>query len=487
MTHTKHKAKVEYGDFQTPVELAMKVCQKLVELGVMPDVIIEPTCGVGNFIEAALDSFKSANKIFGIEINPDYLEEIKAKKKFIYDERIEIKYGDFFQFNWPSLIDESNNKILVIGNLPWVTNSQQGSIDGDNLPKKSNFQNYSGLDAITGKSNFDISEWMLIQVVQWLHKREGYLAILCKSSVARKILNYIHSQKLNLAYCANYKIDAKQYFDANVEACLLFCNFESNSQNYFCDVFSSLETSDSYRIGYWNNILIRDVVTFEKLQKLYDKQSKIKWRSGIKHDCASIMEFRKINNTLVNGLGEAVDIEEAYLFPLLKGSYVAQNKTKITDRYVLVTQRFVGEPTEHIKDSAPKTWKYLETYSQYLDKRKSKIYKNNPDFSIFGVGSYTFSPWKIAICGLYKKLYFRVIGNIERKPVVFDDTVYFLSFDDEKDAYKTFELLTSSIAKDFYSSLIFWDEKRPIKSSILNILNLTTLAELTVTQHQHKK
>jgi hypothetical protein len=487
MTHTTHKAKIEYGDFQTPVELAKRVCQKLVELGVMPDVIIEPTCGVGNFIEAALDSFKSANKIFGIEINPDYLEEIKAKQKFIHDKRIEIKYGDFYQFNWSSLIDESNNKILVIGNLPWVTNSQQGSIDGDNLPKKSNFQNYSGLDAITGKSNFDISEWMLIQMVQWLHKHEGSLAILCKSSVARKILNYIHSQKLNLAYCANYKIDAKQYFDATVEACLLFCNFESNTKNYFCDVFSNLETSDSYRIGYWNNVLIRDVVTFEKLQKLYDKQSKIKWRSGIKHDCASVMEFRKINNILVNGLGEAVDIEETYLFPLLKGSYVAHNKTKTTDRYVLVTQKFVGEPTEHIKNSAPKTWKYLEKYAQYLNKRKSKIYKNNPDFSIFGVGSYTFAPWKIAICGLYKKLYFRVIGKIEQKPVIFDDTVYFISFDDEKIVYKTFELLTSSIAKDFYSSLIFWDEKRPIKSSILNNLNLIALGELIVTQDQHKK
>jgi len=328
---------------------------------------------------------------------------------------------------------------------------------------------------------------MLIQMVQWLHKHEGSLAILCKSSVARKILNYIHSQKLNLAYCANYKIDAKQYFDATVEACLLFCNFESNTKNYFCDVFSNLETSDSYRIGYWNNVLIRDVVTFEKLQKLYDKQSKIKWRSGIKHDCASVMEFRKINNILVNGLGEAVDIEETYLFPLLKGSYVAHNKTKTTDRYVLVTQKFVGEPTEHIKNSAPKTWKYLEKYAQYLNKRKSKIYKNNPDFSIFGVGSYTFAPWKIAICGLYKKLYFRVIGKIEQKPVIFDDTVYFISFDDEKIVYKTFELLTSSIAKDFYSSLIFWDEKRPIKSSILNNLNLIALGELIVTQDQHKK
>ncbi len=192
------------------------------------------------------------------------------------------------------------------------------------------------------------------------------------------------------------------------------------------------------------------------------------------------MEFRKINNTLINGLGEAVDIEETYLFLLLKGSYVAQNKTKVTDRYVLVTQRFVGEPIEHIKDSAPKTWNYLEAYSQYLDKRKSKIYQDNPRFSIFGVGSYTFAPWKIAVCGLYKKLDFRLIGEIGEKPTVFDDTVYFISFDDEKVACKTFELLTSSIAKDFYSSLIFWDEKRPIKSSILNKLNLAALAEVLI-------
>lgn len=38
-------------------------------------------------------------------------------------------------------------------------------------------------------------------------------------------------------------------------------------------------------------------------------------------------------------------------------------------------------------------------------------------------------------------------------------------------------LLNSPAAHKFYTSLIFWDEKRPIKSSILNCLNLTKLAE----------
>jgi len=59
---TVQKLKVEYGDFQTPIELAEQVCKKLVELGVKPDIIIEPTCGIGNFVEAASSCFESAKK-----------------------------------------------------------------------------------------------------------------------------------------------------------------------------------------------------------------------------------------------------------------------------------------------------------------------------------------------------------------------------------------------------------------------------------------
>ena len=478
MIQVASKTKVEYGDFQTPLELAEKICHKLVDLGVNPKVIIEPTCGIGNFIQAAARSFKSTSKIIGVEINPNYLQEIRKNQHLSQDERIQVQQGNFFELNWSSLIDKFDEKILVLGNFPWVTNSQQGAIAGKNLPQKTNFQARSGLDAITGKSNFDISEWMLIQSVQWLQQREAYLAMLCKTSVSRKILSYIHSRNLNITYCATYKIDAKKYFDATVDACLLFCKFDSYSQNYFCDVFSSLEAHTHYRIGYRNNVLIRDVTSFDKLKYLYNPKQREKWRSGIKHDCSSVMEFRKVDDGFANKLGEVVNLEETCLFPLLKGSDVAQNRTEIVDRYVLVTQRFIGESTEYIQKLAPKTWSYLETHAEYLDSRKSKIYQISSRFSIFGVGSYTFAPWKIAICGLYKKLDFRLIGQTNNKATVFDDTVYFLSFDDEKAAEKTFTSLTSRLAIDFYESLIFWDEKRPIKSSILNSLDLSAIADI---------
>ena len=58
----------EYGDFQTPLSLARTVCHKLFEMGYRPKVLVEPTCGKGNFIIAALEVFPSIRKVFGLEI-----------------------------------------------------------------------------------------------------------------------------------------------------------------------------------------------------------------------------------------------------------------------------------------------------------------------------------------------------------------------------------------------------------------------------------
>ncbi|MFZ5821289.1 MAG: SAM-dependent methyltransferase [Chloroflexota bacterium] len=466
------RAKIEYGDFQTPLELARLVCQKLEGLGVSPDVIIEPTCGVGAFVEAAAHQFSQARKIIGVEVNQGYLDKVQARKpEFPANDHVTLKQGNFFDFDWKSLFEENNGSVLVIGNFPWVTNAQQGMIGGTNLPDKSNFQNHNGFDAITGKSNFDISEWMLIQVGDWLQNRKGYLAMLCKTTVARKVLSHLHAGRKGLFRSAIYGIDAKKHFGASVEACLLFCEFDGTSHNYDYDIYERLESVKAQRVGHRKGMTIRDLDTFERLGNLFDA-SGVKWRSGVKHDCSEVMELTERDGILVNGAGEKVDVESAYVYPLLKGSDVANGRIETTNRFVIVTQKVVGEPTHTIKHLAPKTWKYLESHAQLLDNRRSRIYQDNPRFSIFGVGAYSFSPYKIAICGLYKKLEFNLVGEIEGKPVLFDDTVYFLSFDAEEEARKTLYFLSTQSVHDFYSSMIFWDEKRPIKTSILNSLNL---------------
>ena len=62
--------------------------------------------------------------------------------------------------------------------------------------------------------------------------------------------------------------------------------------------------------------------------------------------------------------------------------------------------------------------------------------------------------------------------------MMFDDTVYYLSFESEQEAKDTLELLSSEPAMRLLSSLIFWDEKRPIKTSLLNVLDWSKIASV---------
>ena len=43
---------------------------------------------------------------------------------------------------------------------------------------------------MTGKSNFDISEWMLIRLLEALQGRRATIAMLCKTATARKVLRH---------------------------------------------------------------------------------------------------------------------------------------------------------------------------------------------------------------------------------------------------------------------------------------------------------
>jgi len=188
------------------------------------------------------------------------------------------------------------------------------------------------------------------------------------------------------------------------------------------------------------------------------------------------MELRREDGAYRNGLNEIVDIEDDRAYPLLKSSDLAHPDRAVPRRFMLVTQRQIGEDTCLLKTLAPKTWEYLTRHAPLLDARSSSIYRHRPRFSIFGVGTYSFSEWKVAISGFYKKLDFRVIGPYEQKPVVFDDTCCFLPCDSQREAELISTILNSTIVHEYFASRIFWDEKRPITLGVLSSLNLLSAA-----------
>ncbi|RUR56887.1 SAM-dependent methyltransferase [Vreelandella populi] len=472
---TEKKRRIEFGDFQTPDELAVQLCKYLYRIGLRPDSIIEPTCGIGAFVLAATQVFTEASEVFGFEMNESYLETLRARLAINPNAaRVQLEQADFFAVDWKARTNSMHGKLLVLGNFPWVTNATQATIGGKNLPEKSNFLDFKGFDAISGKANFDISEWMLIDVLRWLSVRGGDVAMLVKTAVARKVLAHAERQRQSIRDAIIVEIDAKKHFGASVDACLLVIRLDpAASASYEYTVFKSHEDRHGSKVGYRSGLTISDLDTFDAYAFLIG-QSPQKWRSGIKHDASAVMEFTRSSGGYENGLGEVVQLEDSYLFPLLKGSDIGSNK-KWREKFVLVTQRAVGEDTSPIQVYAPKTWAYLQDHADKLDARRSTIYAKNPRFSIFGVGDYAFRPWRIAICSLYKVLRFRLVPPMEGRPVMFDDTVYYLSFHTEEEARLTLSNLESKQATSLLSSLIFWDEKRPIKTSILNVLDWSRL------------
>lgn len=471
----KTRTMTEFGDFQTPEVLAVQSTELLYKLGIRPQAILEPTCGLGAFLTAAIKTYPEARVILGVDINPVYVEAAARKHETRGQKRrIQVKQGDFFTFDWQSIFAQEKGPWLILGNPPWVTSSKLAALGSDNSPEKTNFHGRVGMDAITGKSNFDISEWMLLRYINWL-KDAGTIAVLCKTAVARKVL--LHAWKRNIICSSRiYKIDAMFHFGAAVDACLLVMELAPHSPANNCLIFDNLASLEaSSTLCLCKGHLASDVGPVNRMEALWGPDEHYTWRSGVKHDCSKVMELTRTGAAYSNGLGETVVLEAELLFPVLKSSDVGNART--TPRGVMiVTQQSVGQDTSTIENTAPKTWRYLTQHKALLNKRGSIIYCDKPPFSVFGVGPYTFAPWKVAVSSLYKKLRFVSVGPTGAKPVVFDDTVYFLPCWSQEEAHFIESLLHSDEAQQFFRPMIHWTDKRAITVDILKRLSLRKLA-----------
>lgn len=477
--------RAEYGDFQTNNNLADKITAQLKSQNVSPQIVIEPTCGKGNFIIASLKKFESIEKIYAVEIYKPYVWECKFNIIDFYLENrkrikpsISIVHKSIFDFDFKNIAKQNSEKeILVIGNPPWVTNSKLGSLNSENLPQKNNFKKHSGIDAITGKGNFDIAEFISIMLIETFQNHSGNMAFLVKNSV---IKNLVYDQKQNkyaISELEKYTIDSKKEFNVSVEASLFCCKFNSHPQ-LVCQEYD-LYNNDKQILsfGWKNEKFVSNIELYSDNFKI-DGTSPFIWRQGLKHDCSSIMELERVNGHFVNGLDEKITLESDLVYGLLKSSDLKSKVVTNSRKYTIVTQKKVGQETNYIKYDFPQTFEYLSSHTNLFNARKSSIYKNKPPFSIFGVGDYSFKPFKIAISGLYKTFHFSLVLPNNGKPLMLDDTCYLIGFDNIDFAVFCTILLNSQENKEFLQSITFPDSKRTFTKDVLMRIDLYELSEL---------
>lgn len=475
-----------YGDFQTPPSLALAVCKYLQQKNIQPTILLEPTCGKGHFLVQALATFDSLNCIYAIEIYRPYILEAKLNILHFYLQnehspscKIHFFHANIFDFNFAQLQKQLQTKeqLLILGNPPWVTNAKLSTLDSDNLPPKSNFKQLTGLDAITGKSNFDIAEYISILLLQHFSGQKGHFALLLKNNAIKNLVWEQKKRQIPIAHLEKAVIDAKKEFNVATAASLFYAQLKQTAATTCLekDFYENEKTMQTFG---WaaNQRFVSNTAIYQKYQAI-DGQSPFVWRSGMKHDCSKVFELTKQDGQYQNKLKERFDLEENLVYPILKSSFLKKAVIEDSDRFVIITQQKIGQSTAYIQIQYPQTYAYLKRHADLLNNRKSVIYKNKPPFSIFGIGNYSFQKYKVAISGLYKKGTFSLILPKANKPILLDDTCYFLSFDELSTALFTYLLLTHPITKAFLQSIIFLDSKRVYTKDLLMRIDLKALTQ----------
>lgn len=477
--------KRECGDYQTPQDFADLVCRYLYDdLKLRPKYILEPTAGVGNFIQSSLKVFTQNESMIGIEMNQEYCAACLAS--FPHG-NVQIKCRNFFQYDLsPHAIH--GDETLVVGNPPWVTNADLTF----NLPKKTNFKNLSGTDAITGASNFDICESVILKLIDAFRGTQAVIAMLCKTSVGRNVLQELNRTATKAEYVKMIHFNAAKVFGISASACVFVVKLSDTLDNAsLCEV-SEIENPSvvTERIRCDHGVLS----AFGEGVKDFEGVCQREWRQGVKHDCAVIMELERLDDvTYKNKRNEEVKLEETLIFPLMKSSSFKQPIIREGfKKYVIVTQKKARQDTSYIEALAPCTWEYLNANKELFSRRKSSIYKGAPAFSMFGVGEYSYAKYKVGISGFYKTPLFSLLYNAAdpARPIMLDDTTYFLSFEYYDDAYACMVLLNCASVQGFLRAISFRDAKRPYTKKVLQRLDLrkcfavVSLSELVATEER---
>lgn len=472
----------ELGDFQTPPSLALRCTETIKRTFGTFGHLIEPTCGVGRFLLAAAET-GVAREMTGVELQANHVVAARETlRAYAPSAGWTLFEDDAFKFDFNGLARAKPlTRLLALGNLPWITVAELGALGSRHTPERRTLGPESGLSASTGESNFDVAEYIFERLLSSLPAEtpggSTVIAFLIKTSVARRLLRYIDREQIPIRQAMLWRIDATAEFGVSVDAGLFAVERSDaeSAEQVTCEVLDSLEeTSPTHMIGVRDNELVADIAAWDR-SRAFDGKCPLEWRQGIKHDAAKVMELRVDGNVLRNGHGMIVDVEADWIFPLLKCSDIYHGRTAGDRKMVIVTQRHLSEDTNILRTSAPRLWEYLNEHRSAFAQRRSSIYRDRSSFAMFGIGSYTFAPWKIAISGLHKEPRFRVVGSVDGRPICLDDTCYLLPFEKEQDARCASMLLNSPSAQAVLGALLFADAKRPITKNLLNRLDLNAI------------
>ena len=356
------------GDFQTPLDLARGVVERLRARAPFTTVL-EPTCGKGAFLQAAAEGAVGVQRLLGLEIQAVHLAEAATR---LTGAPVELREGDLFTVDLAEWVGERPGELLVVGNPPWVTAAELGAM-GIPRPTCSKPTGLGGLESLTGRSNFDLAEAVWLKLIEELTYARPTIALLCKQSVARRVLGWCRQCEVPMAGAQFIPINGKRWFGIAAECGLFVIDVAGEVGPYSYDVFEGLTDRVAVRtVGFRGDQLVPDLARFESVAA-FGGQCPAVWRQGLKHDAADVMELEVHGAGWTDRAGRPIDLDPHTVYPLAKGGDVYHGR--VLSKAVVVPQKSLGLDTTHLRETAPRTWAYLNGCRARLDRRRSRIYQ----------------------------------------------------------------------------------------------------------------
>lgn len=481
------------GEYYTPRGVADLALDAL-DLDLGSASVLDPGCGSGAFLVGALDRKRAARdddpdatlstllgSVFGIDLNPVAVKSAKlavcaalfdllsatdrdgvAVPVFLTD-ALGLSREDEIQFRGESL---SLSVDAVVGNPPWVPwerlPERVKTRWRDRYVDELGLQPHEGAAALLGHSNDDVSipyAWVCMH--RYL-RPGGEASFVLKRDVMRGpagvVLRRLQVGDRSLALEHVHDLAALEPFP-DVGANAAVYTFRADAEPSFpVDAtvwrsgpggpveFTSLDTLQATATPRSTGVVPLDptdtstawISVDAERAALGDCAHEI--RHGLKDDCNDVFDVER---------ADLARLDDETVYPYLQSRHV--RKYGVTGHDLrLVPQRAAGEDNEsRLRRRYPQTYDYLSAHRDELAARSSTWLDRGPFYSVFGLGEYTWAPYKVIWCRLGFKPDFAVVStrndpDLGERLVVPGDHYMFVASHDERAAHFLCALLNAA-------------------------------------------
>lgn len=499
----------DLGEFFTPDWLAEKTLALAGFNGEVDKTVFDPGCGSGSFLLAAAAK-KIANgaswpallqSVCGCDLNP--LSVLSARLNFLvllskhftlplpgvelpvwhYDSIFQTPRGN----TTPAVLPQNlaTGCDYLVGNPPWISwnalpPAYRRRLESELLPQYVLFD-FHGQAARLGHSNDDyLSTFTLITVQRYL-RQSGLCSFLIKQpllmNVSGKTFRHFsirHRDEiipLRVVKVADLR-DLDPFAIANETAILVLekgaptiypVDYEVWSRNnghIEIKIERAQPANAEDRSSPW--IIVNDDWAATKFM---EGENPYEIRHGLKHDVAEVLIVDLIERSKAtlrvrrreDAAAEIHDLEPDWVYPFLQPRHL-QPWGNDGCAYFVLPQHKAGEDNEvELRDNFPLTYAFLKRFAARFAERRSRVFLHKPFYGLFGLGRYTFAPYKVCWVGLGFQPNFMVAEEIHNealgnKSMIPDGTIYYMPFADHDTAHFVCALLNSNLVRTFLSA-----------------------------------